>query len=253
MSFLRDRRDDFRMAAMMLTRIPVGSYALSPDATLARAVWAFPLVGALVGVLAGLAFWACVVARLPVSVAAILALIMAALITGALHDDGLADFTDGLGGGRNRDHRLEIMRDSRIGTYGALALVLASLLRVAAITSLASPHVVVLAWIAAGATSRGAAVLLLWALPPARSDGLGVRAASPPRWSVCFALLLTVVISIAAAGRGAIAVLAAALGVTGIVFGLARRYLQGHTGDVLGACVLGGECAVLVAASAWWG
>jgi adenosylcobinamide-GDP ribazoletransferase len=252
MKFFRNRRDDFRMAAMMLMRIPVGSYALSSDATLARAVWAFPLVGALVGALAGLVFWGSVAVRLPVSVAAVLALITVALITGGLHEDGLADFTDGLGGGRTREHRLEIMRDSRIGAYGTLALVLAFLLRFAAIIALASPHVVVLTWIAAGATSRGAAVLLLWALPPARSDGLGVQAASPPRWSVCFALLLAVVITIAAAGQGAIVAIAAALGATGIVYGLARRYLQGHTGDVLGACVLGSECAVLVVASAWW-
>ena len=104
---------------MLLTRLPVGWLATSAEpARLADAVWAFPVVGAVVGAIGGAVFWVCARLGMPPAVAAVWTLASMLLVTGALHEDGLADTADGLGGGRTRERKLEIMRDSRIGTFG---------------------------------------------------------------------------------------------------------------------------------------
>lgn len=237
---------------MVLTRVPMGSDTLESDATLARALWAYPLAGALVCAVGALVFALAIFARLPTSVAAALAIGANLLASGALHEDGLADFCDGLGGGRDRERKLAIMRDSRIGTYGALGLALSVLLRWSALAALAEPASVLSIWIAAGALSRGAIALPLALLPPARSDGLGIRAASPPAWSIAAALVIAVAIAIGLLGLGALPLVAAVLVAAMIVTWLARTQLGGQTGDVLGACALGAECLALVVASGRW-
>jgi len=249
---LRSRWDDLRLAMMVLTRVPMDSSSLRQDATPARALWAYPLAGALVCAIGAMAFWLAVLARLPVSVAAALAIIASLFASGALHEDGLADFCDGLGGGRDRERKLAIMRDSRVGTYGALGLLLSVLLRWSALSALGEPKFVLAAWIAAGALSRGAIALPLALLPPARPDGLGNRAASPPTWSAILALSFAIGIAAGVLGIGALPLIAAA-GISAImVTWLARSQLGGQTGDVLGACALSAECLALVAASGRW-
>ena len=109
-----------------LTRLPVRC-ALGGEGSLARAAWAFPIVGALVGAFGALAFWGAALVGLHPFVAGVLAVAATLLVTGALHEDGLADTADGFGAGGSRERKLEIMRDSRIGTYGVVALVLSSL------------------------------------------------------------------------------------------------------------------------------
>jgi adenosylcobinamide-GDP ribazoletransferase len=237
---------------MVLTRIPVGSAVLGPGATLARAVWAYPIAGALVGALAGAAYAVAILARLPDLVAASFALIASVLVTGALHEDGLADFADGLGGGRDRQSKLAIMRDSRIGTYGVVALLLAFLVRWAAIPSLGTPEETLFIWIAAGALSRSSIAIILWCLPPARIDGLGAAAARPPRWSVVAALGIGLSIALVFLDVNAVPLVAITILASVVVLGLARRHLQGHTGDVLGACALCCECCCLVVATVGW-
>jgi adenosylcobinamide-GDP ribazoletransferase len=250
--WLRSRWDDLKLAMMVLTRMPTGRGTLQPDATLARAVWAYPLAGALVCAIGALLFALAVLTHLPASVAAALAIGATLFASGALHEDGFADFCDGLGGGRERARKLEIMRDSRIGTYGALGLGLSLLLRWSALTTLAEPKLVFAAWIAAGALSRGAIAVPLALLPPARADGLGVRAASPPAWSSAAALTLAAVIAVCLLGLGALPLIVAVLATAIVVTWLARAQLGGQTGDVLGACALGAECLALVAASGRW-
>jgi len=250
MGFLRNRLDDLRLAIMVLTRCPTGSAPLSPGATLARAVWAYPLAGAAIGAVSGGVFIWAISAGLTVSVAAALALIVNVLLSGALHEDGLADFCDGLGGGRDPGSKLAIMRDSRIGAYGAVALILAFLLRWSALAALAGQ--VGLVWIAAGALSRGAIAIPLCFLKPARSDGLGVQAASPPWWSVLAAGVIAVTIAILLLHMRALPMIAVVLISALVVTAMASRHLRGHTGDVLGACALVAECLALAMAGMVW-
>src|ERR1019366_4569859 len=110
---------------MLLTRLPVGWFSgTQAPAGIADAVWAFPIAGAVVGGIGGGVFWGCSALGLPPAVAAVWTLVATLLVTGALHEDGLADTADGFGGGRTREQKLEIMRDSRIGSFGALAVML---------------------------------------------------------------------------------------------------------------------------------
>jgi adenosylcobinamide-GDP ribazoletransferase len=242
------RLADLRLALMILTRIPTGSAALPPDATLARAVWAYPIAGALVGLIAGIVYYAAARLHLP---AAALALAASVLVTGALHEDGLADLCDGLGGGKGATQKLAIMRDSRIGAYGAVALVAVFLVRWSALAAIGDPVRVLLIWTAAGALSR-AAIAIPLALPPARVDGLGVQAAFPPVRSTAAAALIAITLSLLLVQWAAIPMIGAAALGAGAIMLLARRYLGGQTGDVLGAAALIAETAALAFASAGW-
>jgi len=126
------RTGDIPAAIGLLSRLPVPVDTDLATRRGARAAWAYPLAGLVVGALAGLVAQVALWLGLPPSIAALLALAAMIAITGALHEDGLADSADGLWGGWDRARRLEIMKDSRIGTYGVLALGLTLLLRAAA-------------------------------------------------------------------------------------------------------------------------
>lgn len=251
-AFFRARLDEARLGMMVLTRLPMGEAALQSGATIGRAVWIFPLAGALIGAICGGVYALALLVRLSPALGAALALAAGALATGCLHEDGLADFCDGIGGGRDRAAKLEIMRDSRIGTYGATALILSFLLRWSAVVALGAPPHVVTAWIAVGALSRAAMLVPLCFLPPARADGLGVQAASPPTASVIAAVALAIGIAGAAIGWRAVPVGGTILIVAGAVAIIAQRQLKGFTGDVLGACALASEAIGLAAATSGW-
>jgi adenosylcobinamide-GDP ribazoletransferase len=245
------RWDEFRVAAGFLTRLPLGP-APEPAMALAQASWAFPLVGILVGLLGGLAYALAAWLGLPPLPAALIAVAATALSTGALHEDGLADTVDGLGGGHDREHKLAIMRDSRSGAYGVLALVFSVGLRAAALATLSGGGRVVAALIAGHAVARGFLPLALRALEPARSDGLGASAGRPEAGNAWGAAGLGVLIAVFALdlGPGIAAVIAAAIAMT-LVADLARRRVGGYTGDVLGAVEQGGEIVMLLAAASW--
>ncbi|MFT7596440.1 MAG: adenosylcobinamide-GDP ribazoletransferase, partial [Paracoccaceae bacterium] len=127
---------DVAVAFVLLTRLPLPTLPDHAFARQAHAAWAFPLVGLVVALLAGGMGWAALRLGLPASIAAGLVLGAQIMLTGAMHEDGLADTADGLWGGFNADRRLEIMKDSAIGTYGVLALILSLGLRWAALTLL---------------------------------------------------------------------------------------------------------------------
>ena len=114
---------------MFLTRFPVGS-SIAPTTKLSATVWTFPLVGALVGLFGGMMFVICNWIGLPVWLSAGAAIGATYLATGGLHEDGLADVADGFGGGTDRERKLAIMRDSRIGSYGVAAMVFSMLMRI---------------------------------------------------------------------------------------------------------------------------
>ena len=176
-------------------------------------------------------------------------LITSALLTGGLHEDGLADTADGLIGGRDRAHRLEIMKDSRIGSYGALALGLLVLLRCFALTALIAAG----AWgavLAIAALSRAPMAALMAFLPNARGTGLAQSLGRPSRNSAGLAAALALLIALAATGATALPMCLTALLIT-LAFGAyAKARIGGQTGDILGASQQLSEAAMLTLASA---
>lgn len=166
------------LAFAFLTRLPLPPVGPLPAGVLASTMGLFPLVGAAVGAIGTIVFALAAVA-LPNALAALLAIAATILVTGALHEDGLADVADGFGGGTDRDAKLAIMKDSRIGSFGLLAVTLGLLLRVAALTTLASSGRVAGGLIAAHALSRAAIPVVMQGLAPARQTGLGASAGQP--------------------------------------------------------------------------
>ncbi len=240
----------FAVATAFFTRIPV----VIPDCRaglLAEAAWAFPLVGAGVGAVAAFAFLLAQVLGLGDWPAALSAVLAGLALTGALHEDGLADTADGVLGGRDREHALAVMRDSRHGTFGVLAIVLSVLLRAAALAGIGEAIHAGLALIAAHAASRAALPVAMRVLAPARADGLGVAAGRPSATLAITALATGVLITLAALGPGhgaiALGVAGAAVFASGV---LAQRRIGGYTGDVLGAFQQIGEIVMLLVAAA---
>lgn len=240
---------EFMAATAFFTRIPVekpanGAWRLSDTA------WAFPLIGAGIGAVAALVFFLTELIGLGSWPAALLAVIAGLALTGGLHEDGLADTADGFFGAQSRDAKLAIMHDSRLGTFGVLALVASVLLRAAALAGIGDVVHAGLALIAAHAASRALLPATMRTLSPARSDGLGATAGKPGAGAVIAAASIGGILALTALGpvRGGIA-----LGMTtAAVFaaaGLARRQIGGYTGDVLGALEQIGEIVMLLAAS----
>ncbi len=202
---------------------------------LGRTVRAFPLIGALLGIAAGLAFAIATGLGLPVLVAGVIAIALLALATGALHEDGLADMADGFGGGHNAEKKLAIMRDSRIGAYGVITLVLVLAAKVGALADLADIGVVMSSLICAAAASRAAMPAMMRWLEPARSDGLGAAAGRPAAEHVWTGIVIAAILCVLLlTWSGVVAMLIAALSAMAVGV-LARRQIGGHTGDVLGA------------------
>jgi adenosylcobinamide-GDP ribazoletransferase len=240
----------FAIAVAFFTQIPVGP-AADGDWQLADSSWAFPLVGAGIGAIAAFAFLVAQLIGLGEAPSALLAVLASLLLTGALHEDGLADTVDGFAGGDHRARKLEIMRDARHGTFGVLALVLSVTLRAAALAQLGEAIYAGLALVAAHAASRALLPAAMWALPPARDDGLGAGAGRPGPVVVIAAAAIAIAIGLAALGplRGVIALGLAAAAVF-LMAALARHQIGGYTGDVLGSFQQVAEIVILLAAAA---
>jgi adenosylcobinamide-GDP ribazoletransferase len=248
-------RTGFWAAVQFLTRVPVRITG-RPD--LAAAVAWFPVVGALVGAVVGAAA-AGLGELVPMPVAAGLAVLLGVLITGAFHEDGLADTADAVAGGWTVERRLEILKDPRHGSYGVAALCGSIVLRVLAVASL-TPAAAFAGLVAAHALGRGAAVVAMGTAPVARADGLGAdyaRAVGPARALAGGAVALAIAAAATGWWAGPLA-LAAAVGAAAVAR-IAGRALGGVTGDVLGAVEQVGECLVLVVVTGlatrhdvWW-
>jgi len=242
----------FLTALRFLTRLPVPFVRTVDPPPLKDSMWMFPVVGALVGAITALALTLAHAARLPDLFAGILALAIAAMLTGAFHEDGLADVADGFGGGATREDRLEIMKDSRIGSYGTLTLIFTMLGRASLLGALLvlDPLAVVVLVAGAAAFSRALMVDLLWATRPARPNGLSAMAGQPSRNTTLMALAIGGI----GAGVGGSYVLSPGAGLLALVAGglalamlrsLAIRKIGGQTGDVCGAGQVLAETAML--------
>jgi len=253
MSVFRDAwRDEFFAALTFLTRLPLGrAPAEAPLLSLADTSWAFPVVGVAIGAIGGIAYMIASALALPALAAALIAVTATALVTGALHEDGLADTVDGFGGGASREAKLEIMRDSRIGTFGVLALIVSIGLRAVAIADIGTRWHVFLALIAAHALARGVLPWMAMSVPYARKDGLAANAGRPDAGIAAIAAVVAVAIALLVLPW--ISALGAALlaGLSGLGMArLAQRQIGGQTGDVLGAFEQIGEIVVLLVAAA---
>lgn len=243
---LREAFSDFKTALVFLTRVPLDITSQGRPA-LARAAPLFPVVGGLVGLLGAGAYWVAWWLGLAGFLSALIAVAVMVLATGALHEDGLADVADGLGGGHTRAQKLDIMRDSTLGAYGALALMLALLARVGALANLGLPESVAPAILGAAIVSR-AAIVPAMLLPPARSDGRAVEAGMPARSAVFLALAIGLAAALALLPPvTALSATASALVATWLLAAIAIRQLGGITGDVLGAVQQVAEIAFLLA------
>ncbi len=238
------------LALGFLTRLPVpGSAPLAPGALGRAAIW-FPLVGVLVGAALGGTRLLAELALSP-EAATVLAIAVAVALTGGLHEDGLGDTADGLGAHVGRERRLEIMRDSRLGTFGVLAVVLSVLLAWALLSGLDGMECL-RAGIAAHALARWAMLAAAAAFPPARPDGAGsLLRVGPLPLAVATVIAVGAALAAAAPGPGLVALGAACLA-AGALGVWATRAVGGVTGDVLGAVGKAAELAALVALAALW-
>lgn len=243
-------------AIQFLTRVPIRSSAAVEHG---RVVPWFPVVGAMIGAAVGGA--AVGLGELvPTTVAAALAIVVGLAITGAFHEDGLADIADAFGGGWSVEQRMAILKDSRHGTYGVAALSGSIVLRIVCLAAIASPAALFASLVAAHTLGRTAAVAAMKSAPPASDSGLGVTAATSLR------PVPTVVGLATGVGLAALAtnwwvgpfLAAAAVGTAATVW-LAVRKIGGLAGDVLGAVEQVVECLVLIVAtglaahhSVWW-
>jgi adenosylcobinamide-GDP ribazoletransferase len=243
---LRERLAELAAAFALLTRLPVHRLALPRITVPSEAVWAYPVVGAAVGAIGGAVYWFTHWLSCPPALAALCALAAMIIATGALHEDGLADFADGLAGD-TKERSLSIMRDHQIGTYGVIALMLSLAIRATAIALIAEPRAVMAALIAAGAASRLSAVLIMAALPPTRRDGMSASIGSPSAGLAATALAVTLVIAWLLLPFGVALLLIVSAIVSAVVIGrVALIRLGGQTGDVLGASSQICECLALI-------
>lgn len=237
------------LAATFLTVLPLRLTRPAGDLG-AAAPW-FPVIGALVGALAG----ALLVAAEPLvgaQLAATFAVVALVAVTGGLHADGLADCADGLGArGGGRERRLIVMRDPAVGVFGTLALLAWALLLIGALGRLGGEEAL-RALVVAAAIGRWGVLLHAVTAPPARPDGLGAGFVVSPR-AAAVALLAPAALAVALEPPlAAVLALAAGGAVAGLASVWARRMLGGRTGDTLGATVVLGEvaaCLAIVAAA----
>lgn len=238
-------------AQQFLTRLPSPALIGWDDARLARSAKWFPVVGLMLGCVVGATWWA-TAQVVPATIAAGIALGLLLLLTGGLHEDGLADCCDGLGGGSTRERALEIMRDSRIGTYGGLGLIVSVGLRWSALSAF-TPWQGFAALVIALAAGRAAMTMMLWSGVYARKEGAAASVAGGVTGrEAVIAMAIAIFLGVAFGDMlGGVAVL--------VAFVLAQLWLMrltawlgGYTGDGLGAAEQIGQITVLIILAGVW-
>jgi adenosylcobinamide-GDP ribazoletransferase len=242
----------YRDVAAMISLITVlPSRALVPQH---RSLRAMPIAGAVASILSACLFALSLNIGLPVTISATLSIACLVMTGGGLHEDGLADTADGFGGGGTQTEKLEIMRDSVIGSFGTIAIVLSLLARILLLVEIArliAPITCMAVLIAVGALSRTGIIAVLASLPSARPDGLGAAYARPSHSVLIQAFSVGGILSLAllATPGGMSVLLAAWIGMGLATFSIARlamRQIGGQTGDVCGAVQQGSEIFILI-------
>jgi adenosylcobinamide-GDP ribazoletransferase len=244
----RDFLADLKMGLSFATVLPFGASAQMDGVQIARAAWALPLAGLLVGLIGAGVYAASFALGLTSGPAAMLALASTVIVTGALHEDGLADTADAFGG-RSRERKLEIMRDSRIGTFGVCALAFSLGLRWSALAAIAAPRSVLVGLLLAHAAARAGLPLMMTLVPPARPDGLSAGVGEPSGANAAIAIGIgAVVLAIGFGMMNAILAIILLALIGWVTAWYAVREFGGQTGDVLGMCEQLSEAAVLLMA-----
>ncbi len=242
---------DVRTCLGFFSRMPAGSDASHRDLEAAAGAW--PLTGFVIATGPAILLALALAAGMPALVAVCLALGTGAVLTGGLHEDGFADTADGFGGGQNRDAKLAIMADSHIGTFGTLALIFSTLLRVASLAALCvAPLLAVIALLCIAVLSRTLAAWHWSTLSPAKSDGLAATIGQPDAGAMRLAIvsggIAFLILAVAFGGAGFFAGILAFLCI--VAFNrLCQHQISGHTGDTIGAAQLIGEIALFAGLS----
>ncbi|MEC9197826.1 MAG: adenosylcobinamide-GDP ribazoletransferase [Pseudomonadota bacterium] len=240
---------DLPAALGLLSRLPISVDPARATARSAEATWAYPIAGAILGACTGTAALAAQFIGLPPVAQALAALTASVILTGAMHEDGLADSADGLWGGWTKDRRLEIMKDSRTGAYGVIAIALSLLWRAALLTTLfeATPQMALPICIGLGALSRAGLPLMMGQMPQARQGGLSASVGRPKALPAIVGPMIGIAIALPLIGL--FPCLAAAI-ILGLWAAIAMRKIGGQTGDILGASQQLTEIAALIALTA---
>ncbi len=248
---LQSLRADIAAAFLLLSRFPVFWHKFDDDSppNFVSAQWAFPIVGLFIGGIAGLVLWLGIKLDLPVILSATLALASTLVLTGAMHEDGLADTADGFGGGCDAAAKAKIMHDSNIGSYGAMGLCLSTIARIGLLVALAEKSdgwllIIFMAIVGAGARFQVLAMLCLYPVSSYAKLGMVIGRPEFKRGFVGMAFWI-VPLLIFVPQIGGIASLVVATTVS-LWFGkLAMRQIGGLNGDVMGAAILLGEISIL--------
>lgn len=237
---------DILIAIGILSRFPVEVNLEAAQKRAAAAVWAYPIAGAAIGFAAVLAGWVAMAFGLPDVAVTGVVLATLIMVTGAMHEDGLADTFDGFWGGYTRERRLEIMKDSHVGAYGVLALAVSGLVRFGLILSLvAAGHLWAL--IAISAASRAPMTLLMAKMDAARSTGLSHSVGHPRIETALLAILIALLIGVLFLGGTVLHGVLLTLIAVGALAWIAIQKIGGQTGDILGASQQFSEIAFLAA------
>jgi len=225
---------DIWAAFSLLTRIRIPVNHNRAGNRASNATWAYPLVGAIVGAISGLFLTLMSLIGLPSGFCAAITLLVLIAITGAMHEDGLADCADGFWGGQSSSRRLEIMKDSSIGVYGACALIIFLLAELSAIETLIAIDPI---WSLAGvgAISRLPMVIAMRYVPNARNNGFAASVGIPQLCSVLIAIILAILIALTCFGTSGLLILLLGLISALPIFLIGKVKINGQTGDVLGA------------------
>lgn len=242
--------EDLKICAGVLTRIPLPPSALPEEISVSDASRFFPIIGGVIGLIGGIVMMFAAWLSFSPMIVAIFGLLTMAVVTGALHEDGLADTIDGLGGGQTRERKLAIMHDSQIGSFGVVALIFSFAVRWAALSAIAGMGAgqAALAVIAAGAASRALLPAVMHYVPVAREDGLSADAGRPgfDRAGVAFIIGVLFLLFCLGFQTGIVSLGLVVLAAAMFVYFVANR-IGGQTGDVLGATQQISEAVVLLA------
>lgn len=236
---------DIPAAVGLLTRLPIRVDTGSAMKRGAAAAWCWPLVGIIPATLGAMVGFAALACNVPAMFCAALAVLVQVMITGAMHEDGLADTADGLWGGMTRARRLEIMKDSHIGAYGVIAIVLALILRVAAMSVILPAQGAFAALLVTAVVSRAPMVTIMAMLPNARKSGLAQSVGAVPHNTALLALGCTALITLVLTPYAVVALFFWTVLAALLVAGIAQNKIGGQTGDILGASQQVTEIAAL--------
>lgn len=242
------RPSDVAICLVFFTRLPLPNFHV-PDRKLGEAIWAAPLAGLAVALVSWLVIVVADFFGVPTLATAALAIATTLIVTGCLHEDGLADVADGFGGGATTERKLEIMHDSRVGTYASVALMLSILIRWSCLVALVQRDMALFGLVAAHVGSRAIFARLIQDTPLASQSGLAATVGIIPPEAGWLSAAIGLAGLLFLGGFGALAAIILVLGVTVAFRQLCMKHVGGITGDTLGASQQLAEIAILLVAA----